>query len=93
MALCTTKKITLAEDTKDSGESNVDGAPLKECIGDKSMEQETVSFRFIYLLSNEQMGCPNEYFVRAKDLKYLVDLLQLRDLTLFIRTPKITFIF
>ena len=49
MALCATKKITLAEDTEDAGESDVDGASLKECIGDKSMEQETVSFRFIYL--------------------------------------------
>ena len=49
MALCTTMKITPAEDTEDAGESDVDEAPLKECIGDKSIEQETVSFRFIYL--------------------------------------------
>ncbi len=48
MALCATKKITPVEDTEDAGESDIDGAPLKECIGDKSMEQETVSFRFIY---------------------------------------------
>jgi hypothetical protein len=44
VALCATKKITPTGDTKDAGESNVDGAPLKECIRDKSMEQETVSF-------------------------------------------------
>ena len=49
VALCTTMKITPVEDTKDAGESDVDEAPLKECIGDKSMEQETVSFRLIYL--------------------------------------------
>ncbi len=49
MALCATKKITPVEDTEDAGESDIDGAPLKECIGDKSTEQETVSFRFIYL--------------------------------------------
>ena len=46
-AVKSSKKITPAEDTEDAGESDIDGAPLKECIGDKSMEQETVSFRFI----------------------------------------------
>jgi len=49
VALCATKKIILAEDTKDAGESDVDGASLTECIENKSMEQETVSFRCIYL--------------------------------------------
>ena len=48
-ALCGTKKITPVEDTGDAGESDIDGAPLKECIRDKSMEKETLSFRFIYL--------------------------------------------
>ena len=60
------------EDTNDAGarESDIDGAPLR-CIGDKSMEQDTV----IYLskASNGQMGCSNKYFVRVKDPKYLVD--------------------
>ena len=37
----------------------------------EEMEQETVSFRFIYL--KRAMRCSNEYFVRAKDPKYLVD--------------------
>ena len=33
MALCATKKITPVEDTEaeDAGESDIDGAPLKEC--------------------------------------------------------------
>ncbi len=51
MAICMTKKRTPSEsgDTDDAGESDIDGAPLQACIGDKSMEKETLSFRFIYL--------------------------------------------
>ena len=49
VAICATKKRTPSGDTDDAGESDIDGAPLKECIGDKSMEKETLSFRFIYL--------------------------------------------
>ncbi len=68
MALCATKKITPVEDTEaeDAGESDIDGAPLKECIRDKSMEQETVSFRCIYLKRAMDSGVLERIFCKSE---------------------------